>query len=243
FHDLAWVIVAAVVGGALAWLARQPVLLGYLVGGVLVGRFTPGPTVSDTHTFEVFAEIGVVLLMFSIGIEFSLRDLLRVRWVAFIGGPLGIVLTAALGAGAGFVLGRPPLQGLAILLVVLAIALGIGALTQAVGLSVALGAFLAGLIINTSDYAHETLARLLPLRDVFVAMFFVTVGMLVDPFTVAANLPLLGAMLLLILVGKAGVRTAIVLLFGYPLATAARVGIGLAQIGEFSFVLVQVARG
>jgi len=343
FHDLAWVIVAAVVGGTLAWLARQPVLLGYLVGGVLVGRFTPGPTVSDTHTFELFAEIGVVLLMFSIGIEFTLRDLLRVRWVALLGGPLGIVLTAALGAGAWLVLGWPPLQGLAIglvisvastmvlvrllmdrgelhtrhgqvligislvedlavvaltillpalgagvaerplavlvaigkaaavlgptlllaargvpplmrrvartqndelfLLVVLAIALGIGALTQAVGLSVALGAFLAGLIISTSDYAHETLARLLPLRDVFVAMFFVTVGMLVDPFTVAANLPLLGAMLVLIVVGKAAVRTAIVALFGYPLATAARVGIGLAQIGEFSFVLVQVARG
>lgn len=343
FRDLAWVIVAAVVGGALAWLARQPVLLGYLVGGVLVGRFTPGPTVSDTHTFEVFAEIGVVLLMFSIGIEFSLRDLLRVRWVALLGGPLGIVLTAALGAGAGAVLGWPPLQGLTIglvvsvastmvlvrllmdrgelhtrhgrvligislvedlavvvlttllpalgtrgterpiavliaigkaaavlgpvlflaargvsplmrrvartqndelfLLVVLAIALGIGALTQAVGLSVALGAFLAGLIISTSDYAHETLARLLPLRDVFVAMFFVTVGMLVDPFSVAANLRLLGAMLLLIVVGKAVIRAAIVWLFGYSLATAARVGIGLAQIGEFSFVLVQVARG
>src|SRR6059058_1270832 len=106
FHDLAWVIVAAVAGGALAWLARQPLILVYLVGGVLVGRFTPGPTVSDTHTFEVFAEIGVVLLMFSIGIEFSLRDLLRVRWVALIGGPLG------------FVLGWPPLQGLAIGLVI-----------------------------------------------------------------------------------------------------------------------------
>jgi CPA2 family monovalent cation:H+ antiporter-2 len=342
-RDLAWVIVAAVVGGTLAWLARQPVLLGYLVGGVVVGRFTPGPTVSDTHTFELFAEIGVVLLMFSIGIEFSLRDLLRVRWVALLGGPLGIILTAALGAGTGLLLGWPPLQGLAIglvisvastmvlvrllmdrgelhsvhgrvmiglslvedlavvaltvlipalgargperpvavaiaiakaaavlgpvlvlaargvpplmrrvartqndelfLLVVLAIALSIGALTQAVGLSVALGAFLAGLIINTSDYAHETLARLLPLRDVFVAMFFVTVGMLVDPYAVAANLPLLAAMLVLIVVGKAAIRTMIARLFGYPLATAARVGIGLAQIGEFSFVLVQVARG
>src|SRR5256886_2803173 len=129
------------------------------------------------------------------------------------------------------------------LLVVLAVGLGTGALTQAVGLSVALGAFLAGLIISTSDYAHETIARLLPLRDVFVAMFFVTVGMLVDPFTVAANLPLLAALIVLIVVGKAVIRFAIVRLFGYPWATAARVGIGLAQIGEFSFILVQVARG
>src|SRR6266481_666351 len=88
FRDLAWVIVAAVAGGALAWLARQPLILGYVVGGILVGRFTPGPTVSDTHTFELF------------------------------GGPLGIVLTAALGAGAGGVLGWPPGQGLAVGLVI-----------------------------------------------------------------------------------------------------------------------------
>src|SRR5207249_920557 len=83
----------------------------------------------------------------------------------------------------------------------------------------------------------------LPLRDVFVAMFFVTVGMLVDPFTVAANLPLLAALIVLIVVGKAVIRSAIVRLFGYPWSTAARVGVGLAQIGEFSFILVQVARG
>src|SRR2546429_7601053 len=118
FRDPAWVTAAAVAGGALAWLARQPLILGYVVGGILVGRFTPGPTVSDTHTFELFAEIGVVLLMFSVGIEFSLRDLLRVRWVALLGGPLGIVLTAALGAGAGGVLGWPPGQGLAVGLVI-----------------------------------------------------------------------------------------------------------------------------
>src|SRR6266403_389281 len=118
FHDLAWVVVAAVLGGTLAWLARQPLILGYVVGGVLIGRFTPGPTVADLHTFELFAEIGVVLLMFSIGIEFSLRDLLRVKWVALLGGPLGIALSAALGLGVGGVLSWPPVQGLVIGLVV-----------------------------------------------------------------------------------------------------------------------------
>ena len=79
FVDLAYVFGAAVIGAALAWRFRQPLILGYVLGGVMIGPFTPGPAVSDLHTFELFAEIGVVLLMFSIGIEFSLRDLLRVR--------------------------------------------------------------------------------------------------------------------------------------------------------------------
>jgi K+:H+ antiporter len=96
FRDLAYVFVAAVLGGAGAWLGRQPLILGYVVGGILVGPFTPGPTVSDFHVFELFAEIGVVLLMFSIGIEFSLADLLRVKWVALLGAPLGITFSAAL---------------------------------------------------------------------------------------------------------------------------------------------------
>src|SRR6266704_4782456 len=118
FRDLAYVFLAAVVGGALARLARQPLILGYVLGGILISPLTPGPAVSDLHTFELFAEIGVILLMFSVGIEFSLRDLLRVKWVALLGGPLGIVLTAALGAGAGGVLGWPPGQGLAVGLVI-----------------------------------------------------------------------------------------------------------------------------
>ena len=75
FRDLAYVFAAAVLGGAVAWILRQPLILGYVAGGILIGPFTPGPTVSDVHTFELFAEIGVVLLMFCIGIEFSLRDL------------------------------------------------------------------------------------------------------------------------------------------------------------------------
>ena len=101
FRDLAYVFLAAVIGGAVAWLARQPLILGYVAGGILIGPFTPGPVLSDVHTFEVVAEIGVVLLMFSIGIEFSLSDLLRVKWVALLGGPLGIVLSAGLGVGVG----------------------------------------------------------------------------------------------------------------------------------------------
>lgn len=342
FRELAYVFVAAVLGGVLAWLARQPLILGYVIGGILVSPFTPGPSVSDVHTFERFAEIGVILLMFSIGVEFSLQDLLRVKWVALLGGPLGILLSVGLGLGAGALLGWNSLQGIIVgivisvastmvlarllldrgeltarhgrimigitlvedlavvvltvlipafgalepgrllaiglalakaaaillpfwylaakvfpplmtrvartrnqelfLLVALAIGLGTAALTQAMGLSLALGAFLAGLVISESDYAHETLARLLPLRDAFVALFFVTVGALVDPRTLFANLPLLGVMVGLIVVGKLVIWTLVVWLFRYPLATAVLVGAGLTQIGEFSFILVQVAR-
>lgn len=342
FRDLAYVFVAAVAGGALARLAGQPLVLGYVLGGILISPLTPGPAVSDLHTFELFAEIGVILLMFSVGIEFSLRDLLRVKWVALLGGPLGILLSVALGLGVAIPLGWPLLQGAIVgivisvastmvlarllmdrgelhsrhgrvmigitlvedlavvilivviptlgslepgrlltiawtlgrallilipagyvaakiipplmtrvarmhsdemfLLVTLAVGLGTAALTQAAGLSLALGAFLAGLIINGSDYAHETLARLLPLRDVFVALFFVTIGALIDPGRLFANVPLLATMVVMVVVGKLVLWTLVVWLFRQPLWTALLVGVGLTQIGEFSFILVQVAR-
>jgi CPA2 family monovalent cation:H+ antiporter-2 len=342
FRDLAYVFLAAVLGGALAWATRQPLILGYVFGGLLISPFTPGPAVSDVHTFEVIAEVGVILLMYSIGMEFSLRDLLEVRWVALLGGPLGIVMSVGLGLGTGTLLGWAPLQGVIVgmvvsvastmvlarllmdrgelrsphgrvmigltlvedlavvvltilipvlgtmepgrfvalgaalgkaalilvpfvllaatvvprvmslvarmrsdemlLLVALAVGLGTAALTQAVGLSLALGAFLAGLLISGSDYAHDTMARLLPVRDTFVALFFVTIGTLIDPRTVLANLPLLGVMLALIILGKLVIWTAVVWLFRYRLATALVVAVGLTQIGEFSFILVQAAR-
>jgi CPA2 family monovalent cation:H+ antiporter-2 len=342
FRDLALVLVAAVAGGALAWWAHQPLILGYVFGGLLISPLTPGVSISDPRTFDLFAEVGVVLLMFSVGIEFSVRDLLRVKRVALLGGPLGMVACAGLGLGVAVVLGWPPLQGVIVglvtsvastmvltrllldrgelhsrhgrvmmgislvedlgvvilivlipalgalepgrllaiglalgkalvilapfaflvakgipplmsrvarthneelfLLVALAIALGTAALTQAVGLSLALGAFLAGLIISESDYAHETLARMLPLRELFGALFFVTVGALIDPRVLVHSLPTLVAIVFLVVVGKALVRTAIVRVFGESWANAVLVGIGLAQIGEFSFVLVQVAR-
>src|SRR5437879_12035988 len=80
FRDLAYVFIAAVVGGALAWIARQPLVLGYVVGGLLISPFTPGPSLSDVHSFELFAEIGVALLMFSVGAESLLQHSKRQRW-------------------------------------------------------------------------------------------------------------------------------------------------------------------
>ena len=343
FRDLALVLLAAVIGGALAWLARQPLVLGYVLGGMVISPFTPGPTVSGgLHNFEAFAEIGVVLLMFSIGIEFSLKDLMRVKWVALVGGPLGTALSIGLSVAVSVALGWTAEQGLVLgvvvsvastmvlvrllldrgelhtrhgrlligmslvedlavvvllalmpalgagtpdrllalgrglgiaalvlvpfvafgarvispllarvartrdeelfLLVALAFGLGTAALTQMVGLSLALGAFLAGLLISTSDYAHQTLARLLPLRDTFGAFFFVTIGALIDPRSVIEHLPLLGLIVALVVVGKLIIRAGVVWAFGEPPWTALLVGIGLAQIGEFSFVLVQAAR-
>jgi CPA2 family monovalent cation:H+ antiporter-2 len=343
FQDLALVLVAAVLGGALAWLVRQPLVLGYVLGGMAISQFTPGPSIQDTNRhFEAFAEIGVALLMFCVGLEFSLKDLLRVRWVALLGGPIGTLVNILVAVGGGMLLGWPPVQGLVVgivisvastmvlarllldrgelhtrhgrvlvgislvedliavvmmalmpalgtmgpdrvlavinglglaalllvaflliaarivpplltrvartrnqelfLLVALAIGLGTAAVTQAIGLSLALGAFLAGLLISTSDFAHETLARLLPLRDTFGAFFFVTIGALIDPAYLVAYVPLLLTILGLVVIGKLVVRTAVVWAFGESLWTALVTGIGLAQIGEFSFVLVQAAR-
>jgi len=342
FTDLATVFLAAVAGGVLARIAGQPLILGYVLGGIAIGPFTPGPTISESHTFDLFAEIGVILLMFSIGLEFSVKDLMRVKWVALVGGPLGILLSVGLAILMGSLLGWPTIQSIVIgavismastmvlarllvdrgelrskhgrvmigitlvedvavvamtvlmpalgafdagrllligqalikallilaplgylgakvipplmthvartqnqelfLLVTLAISLGTAAVTQMVGLSLALGAFLAGLIISASEYGHETLARLLSLRDAFVALFFVTIGILIDPRIIVDNLSLLATMIGLIVAGKLLIWTTVVRLFGYPWITAFLVGIGLTQIGEFSFVLVQVAK-
>ncbi len=342
FRDLAYVFLAAIAGGMLAWKLRQPIILGYVLAGILIGPFTPGPTVTHVHTLELFAEIGVVFLMFSVGLEFSIRDLLRVRWVALLGGPIGILMSIGAGLLAGHALGWTAAQGivvgsvisvastmvmsrllldrgemstehgrvmftitlvedlavviLIVLLpsfgrldtsrllpiatalgkaflilipalflaakivppilrsvartrspelffgVVLAICMGTAALTQAVGLSTALGAFVAGMMISESPYAHEALAHLFPLRDAFGSLFFVTMGLLVNPKNLFSNLPLLAVMIGLILLGKFVIWTTVVRAFRYSIWTAVLVGSGLTQIGEFSFILVQVAR-
>jgi CPA2 family monovalent cation:H+ antiporter-2 len=342
FRDLTYIFLAAVVGGLLAWRLRLPLILGFVLGGIAISPFTPGPHVSDLHTFEVFAEVGVVLLMFSIGVEFSIPDLIRVKWVALVGAPIGILamLGIALGVGklagwtlteglvigaaisvastmvlarllrdsgsmasthgrvmigitlvedlavicmtlvlpalggsgkdlfmnAAWTLGKAflllvPLGFLAIkvippvfrrvkatcntelfLLIAIAVCLGTAALAQAVGFSVALGAFLAGLSISGLEDLHDAHTQLVPLRDTFVALFFVTLGTLIDPHVLARSLPLLGLMLLLIVVGKFLVWMAVVWIFRYSFWTAIAVAAGLTQIGELSFVVVQVGR-
>lgn len=101
YRDLAYVFAAALLGGIVARKLRQPLILGYVLGGILIGPFTPGPTVSEVRALELFAEIGVILLMYSIGMEFSITDLLQVKWVSLIGGPLGIVAVIALSWATG----------------------------------------------------------------------------------------------------------------------------------------------
>src|SRR5260370_12342044 len=108
------VFAAALVCGFLAWRLKQPILLGYVLAGLLLSPLTPGTRVHDTQNFEVMAEIGVVLLMFSVGIEFSVPELLKVKWAALGGAPLGILLCVGLGMAVGAVLGWPPIQGVAV---------------------------------------------------------------------------------------------------------------------------------
>jgi monovalent cation:H+ antiporter-2, CPA2 family len=341
FRDLTYIFLAALGGGLVAWRLGLPLILGFVVGGIAISPFTPGPHVSDLHTFEVFAEVGVVLMMFSTGVEFSIPDLMRVKWVALIGAPIGILLMLGVASGIGklagwsiterlvigatvsvastmvlarllsdsgqitatygrvmigitlvedlavicmtvilpvlagsgdgifvkaaWILGKAlillvPLIFLAIkvipgllrrvkrtnnpelfLLIAIAVCLGTAALAQAIGLSVALGAFLAGLSISASEDLHDAHTQLVPLRDAFVALFFVSLGTLIDPKVLSRSLPLLGLMLLLIVVGKFLVWTIVVWAFRYSFWTAIAVAAGLTQIGELSFVVVQVA--
>jgi monovalent cation:H+ antiporter-2, CPA2 family len=341
FRDITMVFAGAFLAGLLFWRLRQPLILGYVFAGLILSPLTPGPRVHDVHTFEIMAEVGVILLMFSIGIEFSIPELLRVKWVALIGAPIGISLSIGLGVVAGIVMGWPLLQGVAVgsiicvastmvlmrflmdrgelsteagrimitltlvedlavivltvllpglgsshggdhtqvvwkigkaflllvpvvlagwkivprllarvertcndeisLLLALTICLVVAAITEAIGLSLALGAFVGGLLLGSSAYAHKLAAQTLPIRDAFVALFFVTIGMLIDPRSLLSNWRLMVVMVGLILAGKFAVWFTVVRLFRYPTQTALRVGIGLTQIGEFSFVLAQVS--
>lgn len=334
----------------LAARLRLPPLLGYLLAGVVVGPFTPG-FVADTGLASQLAEVGVILLMFGVGLHFSIADLLAVRRIAIPGALVQIAVATGLGAilslywgwswGTGLVFGlalsvastvvllraledrgalessdgriavgwlivedlvtvlalvllpalAPWLGGasaesastsdagsiaatigltlvkvaafVAIMLVVgrravpwlfgrvvqtgsrelftlsvLAVALGVAFGAAALfGVSFALGAFFAGIIVSESDFSHEAATNALPLQDAFAVLFFVSVGMLFDPsILIRQPLHVLGV-LTIVLVGKTLAAFGIVLLFRYPLHTALTISASLAQIGEFSFIL------
>ena len=114
FKELSYVFIAAILGGAVAWRLRQPLILGYVVAGIALSPFTPGPAVREAHTFQIVAEVGVVFLMFSIGLEFSISELMEVKWMSLIGAPLGVVLLALMGAGMGRLLGWGAMCGLVV---------------------------------------------------------------------------------------------------------------------------------
>lgn len=337
--DLTLVLVAALAGGFLAQRAGQPLIVGYILAGVVVGPFTGGFTVVNVHDIEQLAELGVALLLFSLGLEVSFRELAPVRRVAVGGAIVQILLTIAMGLSLGVALGwewRPALwfgalisisstmvvlktvqaqgrlgtlssrvmlgilvvQDLAVvpliivlpelgspgaggtrvllatlrslallgaivfvstrvvprlmaavarwnsrelfLLTTTAVALGIGYATWWFGLSLAVGAFVAGLVINESEYAHQALSDVMPLRDLFGMLFFVSVGMLLDPAFLWSHLGALTAVVVIVIVGKAGILAAVVAFFGYRRVVPLAVGLTVFQVGEFAFVLARV---
>jgi CPA2 family monovalent cation:H+ antiporter-2 len=339
-------LVLAFIFGALANRFKMPPLVGYLIAGVCVGPFTPG-FVADANLAQELAEIGVILLMFGVGLHFSLKDLLAVKAIAIPGALvqitiatlMGMALAWALGwsMGAGLIFGLslsvastvvlltalqerrlvetrrgqiaigwlivedivmvlalvlvPALSGIlggsgeslstaALLttlvitigkviafvvvmlivgrrvipwileriadtgsrelfrLAVLAIALGFAlGSTYIFGVSFALGAFFAGMILAESELSHRAAEESLPLRDAFAVLFFVSVGMLFDPSILIREPLLILATVLIIVIGKSLAAAVIVLAFKHPLSTALTIAASLAQIGEFSFIL------
>ncbi|MEO8372685.1 MAG: cation:proton antiporter [Candidatus Solibacter sp.] len=338
--DFVLVLVAGLLGGLLARALRLPLMVGYVAAGVLVGPYTGGPTVLQVHDIENLAEIGVALVLFSLGLEMSFRDLKPVRRIALIGGPIQIVVTMAAFAYAGIALFRMPakeaiwfgamislsssvvvlkmlsaagvtntlasrvmiglliVQDLAVvpmliilpqlgdfenfwgklaralgiaavflvavvllgtkllpkllnrvlkwgsrelfLVCVVAIGTGVGYATQMAGLSFALGAFIAGLVLSESEYSHQALSDVTPVRDIFGLLFFVTVGMLLDPSYALNHVGQTLGAVALILLGKALIVGLLARAFGYVNLAPWIVGLGLSQVGEFSFVLARM---
>jgi CPA2 family monovalent cation:H+ antiporter-2 len=340
--DIIILIVTAFFCGLLMQRLRQPLILGYLLTGVILGPYTGGLTVTEPHDIELLAEIGVALLLFALGLEFSLKDLKPVKYIALLGTPIQILLTIGLGLAIGWLLGwewRTSLwfgalislsstmvilktlmnqgwlgtlsskvmigmlivQDLAVvpmmivlpqfndpssgvgtlglaagkaalflatmfvfgnkllpvllrhiaglgsrelfLLAITAIGLGVGYATYLAGLSFAFGAFIAGMVLSESDYGHQALSDIIPLRDLFGLLFFASVGMLLDPRFLLNNLGQVLLLVLLVSVGKGVIFAGLAKIFGYGNVVPLAVGLGLFQIGEFSFVLARVGVG
>lgn len=338
--SMALVLGVALGTGLLLSLLKLPMILGYLTAGTVIGPYGLG-LVEHIEDVEMLATVGVVLLMFTLGLELSPRTLRRVGRVVILGGIAQIAATTVLGFAIGFLFewsvkesvlfgffismsstvivmkllldrgdlgsthGRimigillvqdlsvvpimavlPSLEksGMALLtdlgwallkadaflvavlilggwglprlvkrvvlrrsrelflLAVVCVCFGAGFAAYHLGLSIALGAFLAGLLLSESDYAHQARADIRPLRDVFSVLFFVALGMLADPAFIADNPVKIVIVVVAVVIGKFAIVTLILRAFGHGAKTDLFAGGGLFQIGEFSFVLAALA--
>ena len=337
--SLVLILAAAIGGGLLALLLKQPVIIGYLAGGLIIGPFTPGPR-ADFDQFRVFTEVGLALLLFVLGARMSPSRFRGLGTAILFGGPIQIALTIGVGLlftlwfdlnliqgfllglilaqsssavmarilddrdetdsthgriavgvsaiqdvtslpllllllvflGEGsatpisffitlayvvvtailvYVIGKFLLPRLLYwmgrfasdeltLLVALGLALGGGLLLQRIGLSLALGAFLAGLVIAESPHRPAAISRMLPLRDVFAAVFFVSIGALFNPSVIWESFPLLLGLLGILLIGKTFIGAVVTGSFGHKPPVPIMTGLLLAQIGEFAFILAVI---
>ncbi|MBZ4643858.1 MAG: potassium/proton antiporter [Deferribacteraceae bacterium] len=337
--DISIILIVGLIGGIIAQQLRQPLILGYILAGIIVGPSTTWLTITDTHNIELLAEIGVALLLFALGIEFSLKELKPVKKIALIGTPIQVGLTTLfgylLGQFFGFdkvnsiwfgatisvsstmvvlktlmrqerlgtlssrvMIGMLLVQDLAVvpmliilpqlnnpqnalsilgyagikaavflvfmfflgtkivpkiikyvaswnsrelfLLSITAMGLGIGYISYIFGLSYAFGAFVAGMVLSESDYGHQALNDIIPLRDLFVLLFFVSVGMLFDPSFLIKHWKMVIAAAVLISIIKGTIFSSLALIFKYHNVVPFALGLGLFQVGEFSFVLARV---
>ncbi len=340
--DFVTIVIAGLIGGLIARFLRQPLILGYILVGVFVSRYTPGYKIADPDSIMKLADLGVALLLFSLGLEFSVKDLKPIWKVTSFGAGIQVALTLLFGFLLGRVLGWEPLPafclgiciissstavimkslsgigqmgtlssrvmlGMSIvqdltviplmlillsmhasqigagnigvtsilwpvvvaslfvafmfvvggrlippllrfvakcnsqelfLLCVLTIALGIGYCAELLDLSFSFGAFIAGLVLNSSSYGHKALSELVPLRDVFAMLFFVSVGTLLDPWFVVGNI---GTILLVVVVACLGRGLILALMsygFGYRNVIPLAAFLGMFPISEIGFVVV-----
>jgi CPA2 family monovalent cation:H+ antiporter-2 len=337
-QDLLVLLLASVPIAFIFHRLRLPTIVGFMITGVLIGPHGLG-LIRNVEAIEVLAEIGVALLLFTIGLEFSLRRMLEMRRMVLLGGGLQVILTTLLVTGMAYLLGRPINQaiffgflfalsstaivlksyidraeidaphgraGVGILLFqdlsivpmmlmipilsgregssgskialtlgiavatiaaifltakivvpyllyhivrlrspevfiisVVLLSLGTSWLTSQAGLSLALGAFIAGIVLSESEYSHQIVADILPFRDVFNSLFFISIGMLLSLGALGADVLIVMAWVGALMLGKALLVLAVVRLLGKSLRVSTITALGLAQIGEFSFILAK----
>jgi len=342
FVDLLIIFLVSVPVAFVCMRMRLPLLVGFMLTGIAIGPYAL-ELINDVAAIEVLAEIGVMLLLFTIGLEFSIRQLAEMRRLVLIGGGLQVVVTITLTAVIFSVLGRSvnqsiffgflialsstaivlksyvdrkevdaphgragvgillfqdicvvlmlliiPVLGsghdvvsfasiairlgtalLAIglivagawfllplflkkvvrlkspelfLLTVVLFCLGMSWVTSQLGMSLALGAFIAGMVLADSDFKHQASADILPFRDIFNSIFFVSIGLLLSLSALVANFGFVLVLVVGLVVGKAMLIWAIIRVLGSPTRVAAMTGLGLAQIGEFSFVVARAGQ-